>query len=220
MSEKITLTAFNNFKIAADFYRVEQPRAWVILVHSMPATKEAWRDLADVLQGQGLECIAIDLRGHGESDEGPDGYKNFDDDEHQSGINDLKAAWEFLEKQGAQKQKTFLIGASIGANLCFQFISENQDFKKAVLLSPGVDYRGVKTLPMAKALVQGQSVFLASSKDDDGNVEDAEQIIKEIPEGISKNLIKYENAGHGIKMLQSGEKPDLTETIINFLKNE
>ena len=116
----------------------------------MPATKKSFHQLAEEFQNIGYESIAIDLRGHGESDKGPES------------ILDLEIAVDYLVKnRGAKSDKISFIGASIGANLSLQYISEHSEFKTAILLSPGLNYRGIKTEPMVKNLKAGQKVFLS-----------------------------------------------------------
>ncbi|PIP92000.1 hypothetical protein COW77_02335, partial [Candidatus Wolfebacteria bacterium CG18_big_fil_WC_8_21_14_2_50_39_7] len=164
---KIFLSTKDDVKIAADLYEVENPAGWLVLVHMMPATKESWTELAKNFQNAGYENLAIDLRGHGESDGGPDGYKSFADSQHQKSILDLEAAANYLIKERqATSDKIIFIGASIGANLSLQYISEHSEFKTAVLLSPGLNYRGIKTESLAKNLRAGQKVFFVSSRDD------------------------------------------------------
>ena len=78
---------------------------------------------------------------------------------------DLETAADFLIKERkAAADKISFVGASIGANLSLQYISEHPEFKTAVLLSPGLDYRGVKTEPLAKILKPGKKCFLSAPK--------------------------------------------------------
>ncbi|MBI1838953.1 MAG: hypothetical protein HYR95_01475 [Candidatus Colwellbacteria bacterium] len=74
-----------------------------------------------------------------------------------------------------------------------------------------------------KKLMPGQRVLFVSSRDDarqnPGNVEQNEELFNLVPEGVQKELIIYEHAGHGTTMLESTEKPDLMETITRFIQN-
>ena len=90
--ENIFLKTKDNVKIAANYRNIDiskyqQPIGWLVLAHMMPATKESFHQLAEEFQNIGYESIAIDLRGHGQSDGGPNDYTNFSDSEHQ------KAFW-------------------------------------------------------------------------------------------------------------------------------
>ena len=217
---KIFLTTKDNVKIAANLYEVENPIGWLVLVHMMPATKESFNDLAQRLQNLGYESIAIDLRGHGESDKGPNGFLKFSDSEHQKSILDLEAAVDYLIKnRKATPDKISFIGASIGANLSLQYISEHPEFKTVVLLSPGLNYRGIKTEPLVKNLKTGQKVFFVSAADDPNsknNAEENQRLHDLVPNGVEKRIKIYERGGHGTDILKN--QLELTSLIIEFIK--
>lgn len=221
MKEKIFLTTDDGVKIAADLYLVEKPLGWLILTHMMPAIKESWRGFAGDLQNLRYESITIDLRGHGESSGGPDGFLNFSDLEHQKSILDLKAAVNYLmKKRGATPDKISFIGASIGANLSLQYIANppdsGQEFKTAILLSPGLNYRGIKTEPMVKNLKSDQKIFFVSAKDDGNNAEENQKLFDSTPANVQKKIQIYETGGHGTDILEN--QPKLKNLIIEFLK--
>lgn len=223
--EKVFFKTSDNKQITADYFRVDkskyqEPNGWLVLAHMMPATKESWNALAKTFQDLGYESLAVDLRGHGESEGGPDGFLNFPDSEHQKSIYDLEAAVEFLRVQGAKTEKISFIGASIGANLSLQYIANppagGQEFSAAVLLSPGFNYRGIKTEPMVKKLKSGQKVFFISSVDDGVNSVEVSQLFSEAPQGVKKEIKIYEFGGHGTDILKN--QPELETLIINFIK--
>ena len=221
---KIFLTTKDGVKIAANLYPAESPTGWIVFSHMMPAAKESWNDLAEWLCGAGYEGVAIDLRGHGESVSGgltrELNYRNFSDAEHQKSIFDLEAAADFLiQERKAAAGKISFIGASIGANLSLQYISEHPEFKTAILLSPGLDYRGVKTEPLAKSLKIGQKVFFVSAKDDirsgGDNAEENQKLYDLTSREVEKKIKIYETGGHGTDILAS--HPELAESIKDFI---
>ena len=218
--EKVSFKTQDNVAITANLYAVSNPKGWIIFSHMMPAVKESWGDLANVLAGAGFEGLAIDLRGHGESGGGPDGYKSFSDAETQKSIADLEVAAGYLVNQrGAAPTKISVIGASIGANLSLELMSVHPEVARAVLLSPGLDYHGVITEPMVQKLKAGQKVFFVSSKDDvrsgGNNAEQNQKLYDAIPEGIGKEIKIYDTAGHGTAILE--KQPELQQLIMDFL---
>ncbi len=214
---KISLKTKDGVKISADLYSVDNAFGWLVLVHMMPATKESYKDLATRLQRLGYESLAIDLRGHGESDGGPNGYLNFSDVDNQKSILDLEAAAiDLIQERGATPDKISFIGASIGANLSLQYISENPEFKIVVLLSVGLNYHGIKTEPLVKNLKAGQKVFFISAKDDDNNTKESQKLFDLTPAGIEKEIKIYNSGGHGTDIL--GNQSDLNNLIIEFIK--
>ena len=116
--ETINLKTFDGIDLAADYYEAKKPIMAAVYAHMMPAAKESWRDLAEYLAQNGISGLAIDLRGHGQSTLGPDGYKSFKPADHQESTFDLSAAAEFLHSLGHsfKHEKIIFIGASIGAN--------------------------------------------------------------------------------------------------------
>lgn len=213
--KKITLQTKDNKKIAALFYETKKPAGWIVYSHMMPATKESYASLASALLRRKYGGIAIDLRGHGESEGGPDGYKKFTDEEHQSSIYDLKAAVGFLGEKGALPQNTFFIGASIGANLSLLYLANNELHKKAVLLSAGLNYRGIKTDELISRLRPDQYVLLVSSKDDGTNAEDNQKLFNLAPYRENVILKIFDTGGHGTHLID--HHPELIEEIAEFL---
>lgn len=217
MTEKIFLTTEDKIKIAADLYSVKNPVSWLVLLHMMPANKESWTGFAEEARKKEYESIAIDLRGHGESVGGPNGFLNFSNTEHQKSILDVKAAVKYLIKnRKATSDKIVFIGASIGANLSLQYIAENPEFKTAVLLSPGLNYRGVKTEPLVKKMRSEQKVFFISAEDDSDNAEQNKKLYDSTPAAIYKEIKIYKTGGHGTDILKN--QPELKNLIFKFLK--
>lgn len=213
--EKVSFFTQDQKKISADFFNVQSPASWFLALPMMPATKESYLDLGQKLSSLGYAGLAIDLRGHGESDGGPNGYKSFSDKQHQDSYLDVVAAIDYLKSQGASENKIVLVGASIGANLALEYAANNQNISKVVLMSPGTDYQGIKSTEFAPKLKIGQSVLIFSSKNDDDNTTQIEQILSLIPSGVDEQKVIYDNAGHGTDMLS---QPDAYDKIINFIE--
>lgn len=211
---RVALTTSDAVAIVGNYYKGIADRS-ALLVHMMPATKESWDAFARTLQDCGYHVLAIDLRGHGESDGGPEGYKSFSDEEHQHGIRDVEAGAAFLLAQGVPQEKLIVIGASIGANLCLQYLAQHPLATCGVLLSAGLSYRGVNAEKYVQELRPGQHVLFVTSADDrvGHNVEMNESLYALVPPGVSKKLLIYRHAGHGTDMFGK-EKPDLQKEIL------
>ena len=135
-------TTKDGLTIVGDYYP-GTGKSGVLLLHMMPADRTSWQQLAGQLQENGFHVLAIDLRGHGQSTGGPNGYQAFSDAQHQQSIFDIESAVEFLRSKGIEK--IHMGGASIGANLALQYASQHQEIASAMLLSPGLDYHGIHT---------------------------------------------------------------------------
>lgn len=212
----ITLKTLDGIDIVGTFFDVPESKGAVLFLHMMPATKESWSELAPLFAKKGYLALAIDLRGHGESEGGPDGYKKFSDEDHQKSILDVDAAVKYLLAKGVAMDQVVLIGASIGANLALKYIADHSDFKTAIMLSAGLNYRGIMTIPAAESLKPGARVFFLTSRDDDGNSDDAQKIFAAIPKDIEKRLHIYDRAGHGTTMLE--KEKGLKDLIFEFVE--
>jgi dienelactone hydrolase len=187
----------------------------------MPATKESWSDFAQKLTDAGFTVLAIDLRGHGESvpqaipsETRILNYKNFSDADHQRSIIDVEAAVAFLKSEGASA--IHLGGASIGANLALQYLAEHSDAKSAFLLSPGLDYRGIKTEQFAAEIHTGQVVYYVAAGDDPYSARTVDVLYQKTADGIKKEVKVFKRAGHGTDMLLAHS--EFMDEIILWLK--
>ena len=216
MPEKVNLKTADGINIAGDHYKGPIGSAGVLLLHMMPAAKESWAGFALKLNEAGFGALAIDLRGHGESDGGPDGFRNFLDADHQKSAMDICAAIDFQIAEG--HSKLFLAGASIGANLALWELVESDRVSAAALLSAGLNYRGIETLPLARKVRPEQGFLLVAAKDDARSGGSAAEMAEEIfRASASKKEIKiFETGGHGTDLLNS--HPDLADDIINWFK--
>lgn len=190
----------------------EALRGGIVFTHMMPATKESWDALAAKFAEDGYLGLAIDLRGHGESDGGPKAYTKFTDEEHQKSILDLDAAAKFLIGKGLTAEQIVFVGASIGANLSIRYLADHHDFKTAVLFSAGLNYRGVESERAARELAAGQRILLISSKDDGENASENETIYAALKEGVIRDIKIYDRGGHGTNLLTSHS--ELNEIIL------
>lgn len=224
--ELLHLTTSDSVKISANYFpairaKHPNPRGWVVFLHMMQATKGSWSALAERLQQEGYASIAIDLRGHGMSDGGPNGYQLFSDAEHQDSTRDVDAAVDFLKGLGARNDHITIIGASIGANLAMRYFVRHRDFKTCVAFSPGLDYHGIVTKPLMESLPEDKRLLLIGSRDDDrviDNVADIETLWNAMPPGVDVKKEIVAVGGHGTAILS--HNPELIESIISFLNHE
>ncbi|MCS6789331.1 MAG: alpha/beta fold hydrolase [Patescibacteria group bacterium] len=223
--EKVVLKTEDGLDIVGDYYDLSIEKRGVLLLHMMPKDRKSWWDLAIKLEDEGFKVLAIDLRGHGESIGGPEGYKNFSDEEHQKSILDIQAGIDFLKFLGIDLENIVLGGASIGANLALQYASMHSKIKKVFCLSPGLNYRGIKPLEFITNFNSSHNILIASSLDDVygnglSNANDCQIIFENIPKDTNKKLIIYEAAGHGTDMFFANKEnePDLIQEIIKWIK--
>lgn len=201
----VTFTTEDGVYIAGVVREAGDTARWALLLHMMPATKESYAPLVEALAARGVSSLAIDFRGHGESTATTDGrtldYTTFTHPEHQAKIKDVEAAVAYLEQTyRIGTAQLVLVGASIGANLALQYAAAHADVPGAVLLSPGLNYRDVATMPLIQSLSRDRHVYLASSTDDEISGPAVEKLMER---SLAQTDVKqFADAGHGTRMFE------------------
>ncbi|MEO0281956.1 MAG: alpha/beta fold hydrolase [candidate division WOR-3 bacterium] len=213
---QVSFTTDDGVLIYGNFKEPEQKNGKaIILLHMLRTDKSHWKDFSDKLNEKNYTTIAIDLRGHGQSIKKNNvdyRWQSFSENDFNKMVLDVKAAKIFLLERGYDPNKIALIGASIGANIALNYASTDEEIRVVALLSPGLDYRGVKT---EKSMQDFDGyVFIASSKEDEPSYSSCIKL-KDIGNS-KKTVIFYENAGHGTWMF---EKTDLSEKLLDWIEN-
>jgi pimeloyl-ACP methyl ester carboxylesterase len=191
--------------IKGTYYRPEAVNApGVVLLHMLGRKRGDWDAFARQLQDAGYGVIAIDLRGHGES-----GGKR----EWSKMTQDAAIAADFIRSRSEiDPQRIVLIGASIGANIAINYGAQDPEIVGVALLSPGLDYHGVKTEEAVKQY-GARPLFIAASSEDEYAAESSRKL-DSLAQGPHQLLI-LENQGHGTQML--GKNNGLEEALFQWL---
>lgn len=225
MKSRIITTKFQTTDgviIVGDFVQTNGSKRAVLLLHMMPETRSSWAPFSTELNKAGFATLAIDLRGHGESVEMQKvggaklklDYKKFSDAEHQASRLDVDAAMNFLKSKGFLEENIMLAGASIGANLSVDAMYRYGKISKGVLLSPGLDYRGVKTESAMKQLSVNQKVWIIAALGDEYSAQSTNTLAALKPD-ISKATI-FKGSDHGTDLFKS--QKTLIADIVKFLQ--
>ncbi len=199
-------------KIIGDFFDARNKKS-IILLHILPGNRQDFDKFAELLWQNSYNVLNIDERGHGESEAwaGEMGsWQEFTQIDYDKTIYDVEAAAEWL-KVRVPDTELAVIGGSIGANLSL-FYGAKTSPKIIVALSPGLDYKGIKTEIASRNF--RKNLLLVASKDDNYSFESCERLF-EISAAIKKEFIRYEDAGHGTRMFNS--EPELKQKILDFL---
>lgn len=219
MKETVKFKTNDGVEIVGDYYNSAGNKKALLLLHMMPATKESYEKFAQNALKNGFNSLAIDLRGHGDSTVQNDkilNYTKFSDTQHQKSILDVSSAVDFLNQKGFSKENVYIVGASIGANLALEYLTQNHEVKKAVLLSSGLDYRGIKTDKFIKNLVADQGLFFVISEEDVYSFDSVNKLLELVPKGVNIKEKIYQYAGHGTDILISVKES--SDLIIDWLK--
>jgi dienelactone hydrolase len=192
--KEIDLFTSDGIHIKADFYDDVRTEKGVILVPMLGRTKETMADLASFLHPAGYKCLAIDPRGHGRSQQN---WQSFTSRDFTNISNDIRAAKDYLSAHGSKKVS--IIGASIGANLALAYSVTDSEVRTIVMISPGLDYRGVKSALAAPEM--RRPFLIIVSKEDDYSYKSSVQIDR-LSGSEETKLDVFEGLGHGTEMFK------------------
>jgi dienelactone hydrolase len=196
--------------IAATLYLPSRPGPAVVLIHMQTRSRQDWEAVGPALADAGLVALAIDLRGHGASDPRPVGPGAKD-----GGIAaDLRAARSYLAtRRDVTPGKLGLLGASIGANLAVVAAAADPTVRSIALLSPGLDYQGLRT--QANLNRYGDRPALLVGSREDSYVMITLRRLSGEGTGLREQLV-LDGAGHGTTML--ARHPGLVGVLVDWFK--
>jgi pimeloyl-ACP methyl ester carboxylesterase len=181
-----------------------RPAPGVLLVHDRGQDRSAWDALAGRLQAAGYTVLTFDLRGSGETG-GSVNWPLAQDD-----VRAVLAQLAVLP--GINNTQLIVIGAGIGANLGLNACADQVGCVGMVMLSPGLDYRGITTAE-AMARYGVRPVLIVASENDDNNPADSLQL--DSMAAGDHQLQIFPAAGHGTAMFAAD--PGLIDLIVNWL---
>jgi dipeptidyl aminopeptidase/acylaminoacyl peptidase len=129
-------------------------------------------------------------------------------------VLDVKAARRFLAQRGDVVQsRVGIAGSSIGANLAALEASNDATVHSLALLSPSLDYRGLR-IEAAVRRIGDRPVLLVASDDDPYALRSARELRK--AGGGLRELLVLSQAGHGAAMLS--RDADLVRTLVDWFR--
>jgi pimeloyl-ACP methyl ester carboxylesterase len=189
----VSLKATDGSKVHANSSVAHKATKGVVLAHMLGRDSSDWESLTKRLNAANMTTIAVDLRGHGKSDKAGTTLTEAD---YAAMVQDVAAGAAWLRARGVNE--VTCIGASIGANLCARLGASDPEIVNLVLLSPGLNYKGV-TSGDAIQSYGDRPVLIVASEDDRFAPRSASLL-----EDVAKGQVHYElldDGGHGTKML-------------------
>lgn len=185
------------------------PAPAVILVHMLGRSRGDWADVGQRFARAGIGALAIDLRGHG----GSDYIRSGEASTYAEMVEDIAAARRYLSMRGdVRPARIGIAGASIGANLATLAAAGDPAIASVALLSPSLDYRGLRI--EAAARKYGARPMLLVASDDDGYARRSALELQKT--GPGRELLSLVGAGHGTHML--GRAYELPAALIEFFR--
>ena len=210
-SQKITIRTDDGLSLAATWYEPATRAPAVILVHMLHKSRRDWDAVAERLAAEGIGALALDLRGHGESSgTAPEGEPA----DYSVLLRDVTAARHYLSSRGdVQPSRMGIAGASIGANLAVLEAAADPAIASIALLSPSIDYRGLRIDAAMKKYAARPALLIAS--DEDAYALRSVKELQKAGTGTRQALI-LNHAGHGTVMF--GRDSDLVQALVDWFR--
>jgi alpha-beta hydrolase superfamily lysophospholipase len=194
-----------------------------LLLPMLSKTHASYERSATRLNEIGYTTIAFDMRGHGESvrlNKKMLSYADMDEDQFGKMPEDIAQFFHDFRKNhpGAYDyDDVVVIGASIGANTAAMMIAEPW-VSRAILLSPGRDYRGIRpeVVLAAENDPPMKSLYIAASVEDTYSAESSQWFFDNY-EG-PKKLMKYPGSEHGTDILLN--VPEADSDLLDWLREK
>ena len=236
--DRVSIHTDDGWTLVGDLSTGAPSRPAVILLHQLSSNRSEWAPLvARLHSGIAYPTLAIDGRGHGESVQGPDGVTSWQQFGSAStrwdGLRrDLAAAVSYLRGQHLDGNGFVLVGSSIGSTAAVREAADERGVRALVMLSPGLDYRGLDTLdPLTRYSASGRPVFLVASDGDTGSAESLRTLATHARTALAlgsdagnangtdavTDLLLAGTGAHGVSMAAPGVHPELWERIATWL---
>ena len=204
----VSLTSTDGIILTAELYEASsRPAPGVVLVHMLSRTKADWEALANSLQDAGLTALAIDLRGHGGSAGSAQSLPEME--------RDVRAAVLWLStRQGVRPGAIGLVGASLGANLALRAAVDLPAVKALALLSPSLDYRGLRADAGLLKKLGARPIWMAASTEDPLALRTLREFAAE-PSGPREQRLA-QGLAHGMALLSVD--PEMGRVLVDWLR--
>jgi pimeloyl-ACP methyl ester carboxylesterase len=166
--QRFEVTTTDGVKLIGYYTPPRNTTATVVFLPMVANTMEHFWPLVQSLQQKGIGTLLYDHRGHGESSATLTGnlsYKNFTSENWQQLQPDFEQILDWEKAHVAANQETVLVGAGIGANIALVSAAAHPEIKTLVLLSPGINYKGIQPMPAAAMLGSRKVLIMCGSVD-------------------------------------------------------
>ena len=151
-SRRVTFRSEDGATLAGAYYEsTRRPSPGIVLLHMLRRSHTDWDAAASQLSDAGFSVLALDYR----SAEGLGAY-----------AADVRAAKAFLRDRPEVTGNIIgIAGASVGANLAVLDAADDPGVRSIALLSPGLDYKGLRIEAAMKKFGARPALLAGSTKD-------------------------------------------------------
>lgn len=159
----------DGYEIVATLYEPATAKPpGIILLHRYGGDRTLWSHTASVLQHNGILVLAMDMRGHGESNtkEGnPINYRQLPEDGWLEALQEVRVAKKLLLDHGADPDNLVVAGEGMGAALALHYALQDPVMQGAIMISPGLKSNGIVTGDAISQLNDCPTLLVASEGD-------------------------------------------------------
>ena len=202
----VSIRGANGRTIAATLTEAGQrPSPAVVLVGMLGRPKDEWDPIAQRLADGNITALAIDLPGQ----VAPDDPKAL-----AAWADDVRAGVEFLQARPETRPGAVgIVGASLGASLAAWAGATDGGVRALVLVSPAMDYRGLRLeAPMHQ--LGARPLLMVASQQDPYAARTVRDLMKDAPAGREAQWSDV--SAHGTLLLV--REPDLVRVITEWLQ--
>jgi len=183
----------------------QRPSPAVVLVPMLGRTKEDWQAVAQRLADANITALAIDL---------PSSSVPSEAAALTAWQADVKSALDYLSgRPDVQPTSLGVAGASLGANLAAVEASTDARVRSLVLVSPTLDYRGVRIESPLRQYGARPALLITSLKDAYSS-----RSVRELTNGAPgpREARWSEASAHGLVLLS--REPDLVRAVVEWFQ--
>lgn len=199
-TQDVSFAARDGVMVAGTLYLPQHaPAPGVVLLHMAGRTRQDWDTAGQALADDGIVALAI-------------GFRPLTDETGGGLVADAEAALAYLAtRPEVAATRLGMAGASLGANVAALAAARDPRIRSLVLLSPSLEYRGLKIEPAMKTYT-GRPALLVASSEDPYALRTARTLV-----GPGDGLLELRvlaEAGHGTVMLR--RQPSLVDAVVDW----
>lgn len=221
-------TAVDGFNMTGNIYLPNAPAGkkvpLVVLMHAIGSSKENWANLPDMITGKGYACLALDLRGHGQSVLNGKlkqrSWMYFTDANYAKYPKDILFAINAIKEQYGKKidtNKIIFVGNNVGANTAVLAGSKlnrqgGAPVKSIVMISPALKIKNLY-IPIELVNYGAHPILIFTNKNVKASYTEALEI-KKYAQGKCE-LKALNSAGMGASLYKS--TPSIKTDTLNWI---